>query len=316
MSSNGVIFAALLYYAICIVALFVIPVNRKPSSAIAWLMLIVGLPYLGVVLFLLLGSPKLTKRRRARQHTVDELIKRSVAEAKQQPELAPIFDATIPELYLPLVELNANLGGMPAFTANTVDLLPASHRAVERIVAAIEGPQKHVARSTATVTLSALKFLFEHTLRQPFPILDLLRPRPTQALPVVLSVDEVWHILAQLRLARYRVCLSTIYTCGLRVHEGAQLRVAEIDSARMQLHIQASKGNKERYVPLPPRTLTLLRGYWVTHRNPIWLFPAAGPGGVAPLAATRPSSRNRASTSRRPCIRCGIRGRPTCSKPA
>jgi integrase/recombinase XerD len=150
--------------------------------------------------------------------------------------------------------------------------------------------EKHVARSTATVSLSAFKFLFEHTLRQPWPILDLLRPRPVQALPVVLSVEEVWHILAQLRLARYRVCLSTIYTCGLRVHEGAQLRVAEIDSARMQLHIQASKGNKDRYVPLPPRTLTLLRAYWVTHRNPIWLFPAAGPGGAAPRAATGPIS--------------------------
>src|SRR6266511_3612385 len=144
MSSNGVIFAALLYYAICIVALFVIPVNRKPSSAIAWLMLIVGLPYLGVVLFLLLGSPKLTKRRRARQHTVDELIKRSVAEAKQQPELLPIFDATIPELYLPLVELNANLGGMPAFTGNTVELLPDYDGAVERIVQAIDRAQKYI----------------------------------------------------------------------------------------------------------------------------------------------------------------------------
>jgi site-specific recombinase XerD len=150
--------------------------------------------------------------------------------------------------------------------------------------------EKHLARSTVTVSLSAFKFLYEHTLRQPWPILDLLRPRLVQALPVVLSVDEVWHILAQLRLVRYRVCLSTIYTCGLRVHEGAQLRVAEIDSARMQLHIQASKGNKDRYVPLPPRTLTLLRGYWVTHRNPIWLFPAAGPGGTAPRAATGPIS--------------------------
>jgi site-specific recombinase XerD len=150
--------------------------------------------------------------------------------------------------------------------------------------------EKHVARSTATVTLSALKFLFEHTLRRPFLILDLLRPRPAQTLPIVLSVDEVWHILHQLRLARYRVCLSTIYTCGLRVHEGAQLHVAEIDSARMQLHIQASKGNKDRYVPLPPRTLTLLRAYWVTHRNPIWLFPAAGPGGAAPATASGPIS--------------------------
>jgi integrase/recombinase XerD len=149
--------------------------------------------------------------------------------------------------------------------------------------------EKHLARSTVTVSLSAFKFLYEHTLRQPFPILDLLRPRLAQALPVVLSVDEVWQILGHLHL-RYRVCLSTIYTCGLRVHEGAQLRVAEIDSARMQLHIQASKGNKDRYVPLPPRTLTLLRTFWVTHRNPIWLFPAAGPGGAAPATASGPIS--------------------------
>jgi len=150
--------------------------------------------------------------------------------------------------------------------------------------------EKHVARSTATVSLSAFKFFYEHTLRQPFPILDLIRPRLAQALPVVLSVDEVWQILEHLHLARYRVCLSTIYTCGLRVHEGAQLQVLEIDSARMQLHIQASKGNKDRYVPLPPRTLTMLRAFWVTHRNPIWLFPAAGPGGAAPRTASGPIS--------------------------
>lgn len=56
--------------------------------------------------------------------------------------------------------------------------------------------EKHIARSTATVVLSALKFFFEHTLRQPWPTLDLLRPRPTHKLPVVLSVDEVWHIVA------------------------------------------------------------------------------------------------------------------------
>jgi len=74
--------------------------------------------------------------------------------------------------------------------------------------------EKHLARSTTTVVLSALKFLFEHTLRQPWPMLDLLRPRPAHKLPVVLSVDEVWHILAHIQLRQYRACLSTIYPCG------------------------------------------------------------------------------------------------------
>jgi len=149
---------------------------------------------------------------------------------------------------------------------------------------------KHVARSTATVALCAIKFLFEHTLRQPWPTLELLRPRPTHTLPVVLSVDEVWRILAQLRLLSYRACLSLIYTCGLRLHEGVSLQVMQIDSARMQLHIQGGKGNKDRYVPLPPRTLTLLRTQWLTHRNPVWLFPTTAHAGADPHTAPVPLS--------------------------
>jgi integrase/recombinase XerD len=150
--------------------------------------------------------------------------------------------------------------------------------------------EKHLARSTTTVIISGLKFFFEHTLRTPWPSLDLLRPRPAHTLPVVLSVDEVWRILAQLREPTYRVCLSTIYTCGLRLHEGASLQVAQIDSARMQLHIRGGKGNKDRAIPLPPRTLALLRAHWLTHRNPIWLFPAAERAGRVPRSATTPIS--------------------------
>src|SRR4051794_28715141 len=148
--------------------------------------------------------------------------------------------------------------------------------------------QKHVSRSTATVILCGIKFFVEHTLRQPWPILELLRPRPTHTLPVVLSIDEVWQILAQIRRLPHRVCLSTIYTCGLRVHEGVHLSVDQIDSARMHLHIRAGKGNKDRYVPLPPRTLALLRAHWVTHRKPVWLFPAAGSAGCERSTASVP----------------------------
>src|SRR5207237_10550957 len=64
-----------------------ISVNRKPSSATAWLLLIFLLPYFGLILFLLLGSPKLPKRRRAEQHNMSELISKAIAEARTQPEL-------------------------------------------------------------------------------------------------------------------------------------------------------------------------------------------------------------------------------------
>ena len=60
--------------------------------------------------------------------------------------------------------------------------------------------EKHLARSTTIVVLCGIKFFFEHTLHRPWPSLELLRPRPVHTLPVVLSTEEVWHILAQLRL--------------------------------------------------------------------------------------------------------------------
>ncbi len=71
----------------------------------------------------------------------------------------------------------------------------------------------------------------------------------------------------------YRACLTTIYACGLRLMEGIGLQVPDIDSARGVLHIHG-KGGRDRYVPLPEATLALLRAHWLTHRNPVWLFPA------------------------------------------
>jgi len=150
--------------------------------------------------------------------------------------------------------------------------------------------QRGLSRSTATVAIAAFKFLFEHTLQRPWPRLELFRPRPTQTLPVILSVDEVWRILEHLEQPAYYACLATIYTCGLRISEGINLQVSWIDSARMQLQVRGGKGFKDRYIPLPPRTLTLLRHQWLTHRNPVWLFPAGIRAGMDPHTATMPIS--------------------------
>ncbi|MGZ3629873.1 MAG: PLDc N-terminal domain-containing protein [Ktedonobacteraceae bacterium] len=104
----------ILGWIIAIAMLFIVPVNRKPSSATAWLLLIFILPYFGLILFLLLGSPKLPKGRRAEQHNMSELINKAFAEAKAQPELAPILDPEIPPRYQPFITLNTNLSSMPA----------------------------------------------------------------------------------------------------------------------------------------------------------------------------------------------------------
>lgn len=148
--------------------------------------------------------------------------------------------------------------------------------------------QKRVAPNTANVALNAIKFLYLHTLQRPWPLGDLIRPPKARPLPIVLSPDEVWSVLGQIRRPPYRVCLSVIYACGLRLLEGVRLQVAQIDSARMQLRIQGGKGNKDRYVPLPPRTLTLLRDHWRSHRNPVWLFPSPGPCHDQLASATVP----------------------------
>ena len=65
----------------------------------------------------------------------------------------------------------------------------------------------------------------------------------------------------------------TVSCCALNKRDGRSLT---IDSARMLVHVHRGKGAKDRFVPLPARTLALLREYWVTHRNPVWLFPANG----------------------------------------
>ena len=134
--------------------------------------------------------------------------------------------------------------------------------------------EKRVSPGTVSIALSAIKFLFVHSLQRPWPTFELIRPAQRRPLPAVLSVDEVHQLLASLHLPRYHACLTTIYAAGLRLGEGVNLRVSQIDSDRMAIHIQDGKGGKDRYVPLSQPLLALLRAHWRTHRHPTWLFPA------------------------------------------
>jgi integrase/recombinase XerD len=151
---------------------------------------------------------------------------------------------------------------------------------------------KHSSRSASTIALCGIKFFYEHTLKRDWTTLTFVRPPQEHKLPVILSLEEVHTILQCVRLPRYRACLTTIYACGLRLQEGTHLQIPDIDSARMFVHLRCGKGAKDRYVPLPQRTLALLRQYWKTHRNPTWLFPAPGRGGIGMATASEPMSRS------------------------
>ncbi len=72
----------------------------------------------------------------------------------------------------------------------------------------------------------------------------------------------------------YKVFFLTCYSMGLRLGEGIQLTVGDIDANRMRVHIRDAKVNKDRLVPLPDKTLHVLREFWAMHRHPHFLFPS------------------------------------------
>jgi len=101
---------------------------------------------------------------------------------------------------------------------------------------------KHYSRAASTIALCGIKFFYEHTLKREWSTLTFVRAPRAQKLPVILSIEEVRTILAHLKLLRYRVCLGTIYACGLRLQEGTHLQVPESDSARMLGHGRGGTG--------------------------------------------------------------------------
>jgi len=152
---------------------------------------------------------------------------------------------------------------------------------------------KKFSRQSSTQALCAIKLFWETTLQRPWPAeVAFARATPQFKLPVILSAAEVRRILARVHALDHRVALTTIYSCGLRLGEALQLQVGDIDAQRMFLHIRAGKGNKDRYVPLPRRTLELLRQLWKTHRHPRLLFPAKGHSGQGAATTTQPMCRS------------------------
>jgi integrase/recombinase XerD len=144
--------------------------------------------------------------------------------------------------------------------------------------------EKKVAESTFRIHFYGIKFLYETTLQRPWPVLTLVRPRKSQKLPVVLSSQEVRQLLAMVEHPKARMCLRLIYACGLRLTEGTQLQVSDIDAPRMLVRVHQGTGGKDRFVPLAPRVLELVRAYWQRQRPRPWRFPARN--GSAPLSPT------------------------------
>jgi site-specific recombinase XerD len=146
--------------------------------------------------------------------------------------------------------------------------------------------------ATLRICYSGIKFFFINVLKRDWHTLSLINAKREQRLPAVLNLNEIQAILAHVRTPQNKAYLTAVYTCGLRLNEALNLQVADIDSQRMRIHVHRGKGAKDRYVPLPHKTLHILREYWTTHRNPKLIFPKLGRSGKEGPAATEPMNKS------------------------
>ncbi|MBL4816467.1 MAG: site-specific integrase [Shewanella sp.] len=127
--------------------------------------------------------------------------------------------------------------------------------------------------STVKLDRNGLQFFYRYVLNHSWEWLNIVKPPQVKRLPDILTPAEVAIVISLTRQLRYQVYFLTLYSMGLRLGEAVSLRVGDIDSQMMQVHIRDAKGGKDRLVPLPKRTLIALRYYWQTHRHPRFLFP-------------------------------------------
>ena len=134
--------------------------------------------------------------------------------------------------------------------------------------------ERKLAVGSVIARTSALRFFFIKVLRRPQREIDLVYPKRQDRLPVILSEEEVARLIESAITSYHRVILMTLYGTGLRREELCRLKVADIDSQRMVVHVRQGKGNKDRDVTLSPRLLEVLRAYWKWRKPKTYLFPS------------------------------------------
>ena len=134
--------------------------------------------------------------------------------------------------------------------------------------------EKKASRAVVGQTYSALKFFYEFTLERDWSGFRIPRVKTARKLPVVLTKEEAYAIISATENLKYRAVLATIYSGGLRA---AQLKISDIDSDRMMIHVSHGKRGRNRYTLLARYTLKLLREYWSAYRPVDWLFPGKPP---------------------------------------
>lgn len=131
---------------------------------------------------------------------------------------------------------------------------------------------KFTSTSQQNQVISALKFLYSKVLNKKYVKVDFQRPRKERPLPRVVDKEQMVTNLSKIYNLKHRTILTLTYGTGLRISELINLKIEDIDSARMLIHIRNSKFNKDRYVPFSKDLLVLLRLYVRKYRPSIYVF--------------------------------------------
>jgi integrase/recombinase XerD len=139
--------------------------------------------------------------------------------------------------------------------------------------------KRKLAPSSIVTAIAALRFVYKISLKKNWQFEEVIpAPKLPQKLPVVLSPEEVMQFLGCINSTKHRAILTTCYAAGLRISEAVRLKIDDIDSQRMVIHVDQGKGQKDRYVMLSPVLLEILRAWWRVNKPRHWLFPGDIPG--------------------------------------
>lgn len=135
--------------------------------------------------------------------------------------------------------------------------------------------EKRLAPNTVKVRMSALRFFYWRTLKcRDLHFDDLPLAKTPVKLPVVLSPEEVTRLINGASNLKHRTMLMVLYATGLRRAELARLKVSDIDSKLMVIHVREGKGQRDRDLPMTAKLLEALRDYWRWSRSKVYLFPS------------------------------------------
>ncbi len=135
--------------------------------------------------------------------------------------------------------------------------------------------KRKLAPGTVTIRLAALRFFYIKTLRKAWSIAETPYPKKVVHLPTIMSQEEVAQLIDAARTPCHRTLLMTLYATGVRCAELTRLKIGDIDSKRMVIHVQGGKGRRDRDVMLSPKLLQELRKHWqgLRRKPSVWLFP-------------------------------------------